>query len=119
MTSMTPRRRLVVYSTVVTLLIIAVLLAVVRQQGERTDVYTVVAYTPPVCTQDLEHPECGDAVITARTNRGDVRTFHYNGTKRPKGEADYSLATLYEPGAKIEITTSGGATVVQVRHIDQ
>jgi hypothetical protein len=84
---------------------------------DKTAVFTVVAYVPAVCTDDLGHSDCGRAKLTVVTASGDLQTLYYDGKMHPEGPAASKAVDVYKPGARIEITTSGAdhSNVIRVR----
>jgi hypothetical protein len=84
----------------------------------RATVATVVSYEPAICTQDLQHSECGDARITVRTVAGRTQVLKYDGNRHPESPPVANLVEFYKPGTKLQITTSGSnGEVVRVKHV--
>lgn len=84
---------------------------------DQPTVYTVISYTPAICTLGSGQRECGDAIVTARTDDGKVHEFRYDGDRRPEGYTGEAVL-VFRPDVKMEITTFGtGGDVIRIKRL--
>jgi hypothetical protein len=107
-------KKLIVLGLVVAAVVALVTIVALRR--EKSGVYTVSAFQPPICTTNIPPSSCGDGVITVRSSNGELKEFRYSGFDSPQTEGFETNLLVLEPGMKVAITTAGlDQSVVAVR----
>jgi len=101
------RKRII--SILVGAVIILMIAALIFLKVQKHEIIgTVESVQPPVCTQNINNPTCGDGVVTVRTNDGVVKEYKYASNKSESGEFNF---TSLPKGAKVKLIVSQGKVI--------
>ena len=72
---------------------------------------TVEAVNPPICTQNIPNPTCGDGLVIIKTDDGTTSQYRYKSDAA--GPSNLDLRVMYK-GAKVRIQTADG----KITHVE-
>ena len=95
------KRKRIVFIVAMTAIVFAVLAVALLKARDRHEIIgTIENIQPPICTQNMANPTCGDGAVTVRGETGVVKEYKYAVDKSGFGQLNI---TSLQKGTKIRI----------------
>jgi flagellar basal body-associated protein FliL len=99
------RKRVICILVAIIIVLALAALALFWTRNKHEVIGTVESVQPPICTQNIANPTCGDGIVTIKTENGAVKEYKYASDKSESGE--FNVISL-QKGTKVKMMVSQG-----------